>query len=182
MTTMTWRSCSALLAASLLVLAPLTHAFAPRLAGPRTSLNGPLRHTVAPLHMKNMFNSDDDFSLDSFWKKPAPSKIKYDNSLDSMMNLFSKKESIQESDYMQQQRQDTTTALALGAALLASVGVVAWGMDVPSLGEIIAGAERLIQDPNASVSQICSSARAWKPVPRKGGAIKLAPPCRFSRP
>jgi len=163
---MTCRSCYSLLAGSLLVLAPLTQAFAPRLARPGTNLKTPMRNSLTTLDMKNMFTQEDEFSLDSFWKKPAPSKLELpsDSALDSMMNLFTKKESVKESDYMEQHGPDMTTVLALSAALLTCLGVVSMGMDIPSLGEILTGAEHLFQDPNAFLQDVVQNVESMGPI------------------
>lgn len=183
---MTCRSCCFLFA---LLLAPFSHAFAPRAARPPMKLHNNWRtDPLTNLQMKNMFSREDEVSFESFWKKPAASKLdiqsenpldsvmnlfskpaapkldlQSESPLDSVMNLFSKKDSIQESDYMEQ-GSDMTTTLALGAALVAAIGVGTMGIDIPSPGGVLSGLEHLIQDPNAFLQDVVQNVESMGPI------------------
>jgi uncharacterized membrane protein YdjX (TVP38/TMEM64 family) len=119
--------------------------------------------------MKNMFSHDDDLSLDSLWKKPTPSKLdlaQTESLVDRAMNLFSKKDTdsgIKESDYMQQQGYNMTTVLALGSALILSIAVGTTGVDIPSLSQLITGAEHLFQDPNGFLQDVIQNVESMGP-------------------
>lgn len=130
-----------------------------------------------------MFNREDDVSLESFWKKPASSKLdlQSESALDSMMNLFQnkdsgapldsmmnlipRKDSIQESDYMKQQvGPDMMTIGALVVAVLAAVTAGSTFMDIPSPGEVFTGVEHLIQSPDQFLKDVVQNVESVGPI------------------
>lgn len=161
---MTCKSCCLIFAASFLVLAPSARAFAPRSAS-SVNLAKRINNQRTGLEMKNMFSHEEDVSLDSMMnlfskKKPIQTS---ESPLDSMMNLFRKNESVEPS-YMEQQGPDMTTLLALGTALAGAVAVATLGIDLPNPSDVLHGVENLIQDPNAFLQDVIQNVESMGPL------------------